>query len=444
MRSRRLPLLLLAVLATCLLAAAASAATPDQPQIRGVVLEGGIDPASAQFVTHRLRDADRAGAELFLIEMDTPGGLVTSMRDIVKTMEAAAIPVVVWIGPSGSRAGSAGAYISAASDYLAMAPGTNIGSATPVGGSGQDLDAKIRNDAAASIAALASEHDRNPAAYRAMVTDQLNLTAGEAVARDVAESIAPSRDALLRQLDGRQVGGTVLSTAGADVQIDEMPWYLRVMQVLIDPNLLTIMFALGLAAIGFEIFHPGAVVPGVVGAILLLLAFAGLAIVPFNWAGLAFIVLAFALFALEAVVSGFGALAAGGIVALVIGGLILFDETAGPAVSRPGLIVASLALGAAFTLAARAAWRARRAPVATGWASMVGHVGEVRTPVAGVGGQVFVDGELWAARANGARPIPAGRTVRVTGMHDLVLEVEEDDAPAGDDTPGVSPGTTRP
>ena len=191
MRSRRLPLVLLAVLMTCLLGRPVGAAAPDRPEIRGVVLEGGIDPASAQFVTHRLRDADRAGAELFLIEMDTPGGLVTSMRDIVKTMEAATIPVVVWIGPSGSRAGSAGAYISAVSDYLAMAPGTNIGSATPVSGSGQDLDAKIRNDAAAQIAALADKHDRNPAAYRAMVTDQLNLTAGEAVAHNVAESIAP-------------------------------------------------------------------------------------------------------------------------------------------------------------------------------------------------------------------------------------------------------------
>ena len=390
---------------------------------------GGIDPASAQFVTRRLRSADGSDAQMFLIEMDTPGGLVASMRDIVKTIEAVDIPVVVWIGPSGSRAGSAGAYISASSDYLAMAPGTNIGSATPVSGSGGDLDKKITNDAAAQIAALADKHGRNATAYRAMVTDQLNLTAQEAVDADVAESIAQTRADLLRQLDGRQVGGRTLETAGAPVEIDEMPWYLRLMQILIDPNLLAIMFGLGIAAIGFEIFHPGAVVPGVVGALMLLLSFAGFAIVPFNWAGLAFIFLAFLLFGLEAVVAGFGALAVGGIVSLVIGGLILFDDAEGPVVSRPGLIVASIGLGVAFTLVARAAWRARRAPTTTGTRGMVGHVGEVRTALVGDTGHVFVDGELWAARTADGRRIEPGRAVRVTGMSDLVLSVEPADEP---------------
>jgi membrane-bound serine protease (ClpP class) len=310
-----------------------------------------------------------------------------------------------------------------------MAPGTNIGSATPVSSSGGDLDKKITNDAAAQIAALADKHGRNADAYRKMVTDQLNLTAREAVEADVAESIAPSRDALLRQLDGRQIGGRTLETAGAPVEIDTMPWYLRVMQVLINPNLLAIMFGLGIAAIGFEIFHPGAVVPGVVGAVMLLLSFAGFAIVPFNWAGLAFIFLAFLLFGLEAVVSGFGVLAAGGIVSLVIGGLILFDDAHGPVVSRPGLIVASILLGVGFTLVARAAWRLRRAPVTTGATAMVGHVGEVRTPLVGDTGHVFVDGELWAARAVDGRRLEPGRAVRVTGMSDLVLSVEPADEP---------------
>ena len=204
---------------------------------------------------------------------------------------------------------------------------------------------------------------------------------------------------------------------------------LRLMQILIDPNLLAIMFGLGIAAIGFEVFHPGAVVPGVAGAIMLLLSFAGFAIVPFNWAGLAFILLAFLLFALEAIVSGFGALAAGGIASLVIGGLILFDDAEGPVVSRPGLIVTSIALGVAFTLVARAAWRARRAPTATGAAAMVGHLGEVRTALVGDTGHVFVDGELWAARTADGRRIEPGRAVRVTGMSDLVLSVEPAEEP---------------
>jgi membrane-bound serine protease (ClpP class) len=412
-RRRLLTTVLIAVAAAAALAVPATAA-PTPTDVRGVVLEGTIDPASAQFVTRRLRSADRSDAQLFLIEMDTPGGLVTSMRDIVKTIEAAEIPVVVWIGPTGSRAGSAGAYISASSDYLAMAPGTNIGSATPVSGSGGDLDRKITNDAAAQIAALADKHGRNADTFRSMVTEQVNLTAQEAVAGDVAEAIAPTRAALLGQLDGRQVGGRMLTTTGAAVHIDEMPWYLRLMQILIDPNLLTIMFGLGIAAIGFELFHPGAVVPGVAGAVMLLLSFAGFAIVPFNWAGLAFIFLAFLLFALEAIVSGFGALAAGGIVSLV---------------TRPGLIVTSIGLGVAFTLVARAAWRARRAPSTTGAGAMVGHLGQARTALVGDTGHVFVDGELWAARVAGGRRIEPGSTVRVTGMSELVLSVEPVEEP---------------
>lgn len=443
MNIRRPLLALLAVAAALFAVVPAGSAATDRPRVEGVVVEGGIDPASAQFVTRRLEAADRGDAQFFLIEMDTPGGLVTSMRDIVKTIEGAEIPVVVWIGPSGSRAGSAGAYISASSDLLAMASGTNIGSATPVGGSGEDLDDKIVNDAAAQIAALASKHGRNAAAYRAMVTDQANLTVDEAIARDVAEERAESRDALVRQLDGRQVGGRVLETTGADVQVDDMPWYLRLLQVLIDPNLLAIMFGLGIAAIGFELFHPGAILPGVAGAIMLLLSFLGFAVVPFNWAGLAFIALAFILFALEAVVSGFGGLAIGGIVSLVIGGLILFDDAEGPVISRPGLIISAVAIGSGFTLIARAAWRARKAPLTTGPTGIIGHIGEVRTALVGDSGHVFVDGELWAARTTDGARIEPGAHVRVTGMSDLVLDVERAAPPDAPD-PSVSRGERRP
>ena len=174
MNTRRLLTTALIAVAGVLAMAVLANAASTRPEVRGVVLEGTIDPASAQFVTRRLRSADRSDAQLFLIEMDTPGGLVTSMHDIVKTIEAADIPVVVWIGPSGSRAGSAGAYISASSDYLAMAPGTNIGSATPVSSSGGDLDRKITNDAAAQIAALADKHGRNAAAMPSRIDSSLS------------------------------------------------------------------------------------------------------------------------------------------------------------------------------------------------------------------------------------------------------------------------------
>jgi len=403
-----------------------TAGAQDAPKVRGVVLEGAIDPASAQFVTRRLKDAARENATVFIIQMDTPGGLASSMHDIVREMETASIPTVVWVGPAGSRAGSAGAYISAASDLLLMAPGTNIGSATPVSSTGDDLDAKIVNDAAAQISALAEAHGRNAEAYRAMVTEQRNYPASQAIEMKIAEAGAGDVQAVLREIDGRTIDGRTISTEGADVRFDEMPWYLRLIQVLIDPNLLSLFFGLGIAAIAWEVFHPGAIVPGVTGAVLILISALGFSMVPFNWAGLAFIALAFILFALEAAVSGFGFLALAGVVSLVLGGLILFDDAEGPVVSRPGLIVASIALGGAFTLLARAAWRARRMPRTTGRTSLIGHVAEVRTDVDGDSGQVFLEGELWAARSEDGVRIPRGRHVRVVAMHDLTLTVEDD------------------
>lgn len=391
--------------------------------VRGVTLDAGIDPASAQFVTRRLRDAESAHAAVFIIEMDTPGGLVTSMRDIVKAIEASPVPVVVWVGPSGSRAGSAGAYISASSDLLLMAPGTNIGSATPVGGGGEDLGDKIVNDAAAQIAALASAHRRNAPAFRAMVVDQANYTATEAVKQRVAEGIAADRQAVLARVDGATLDGVVVRPDLNDVRIEEMPWYLRLLQILTDPNLIAILFGLGIAAIGFEIFHPGAIVPGVTGAIFLLLSFLGLSVVPFNWAGLAFIALAFILFGLEAVVGGFGALAIGGLVSLVIGGLVLFDEAQGPVVSRPGLIILSILIGGAFTMLVRTAWRTHRRPQTTGMHAMIDQRGEARTDIGPDDGSAFVNGELWAARTR-AGTIPRGSRVRVVDLHELTLVVE--------------------
>lgn len=392
--------------------------------IRGVVLEGTIDPATAQFVTRRLKDADREGSPLFIIQMDTPGGLMTSMHDIIREMESARVPTVVWVGPSGSRAGSAGAFISAASDLLYMAPGTNIGSATPISSTGEDLDAKIRNDAAAQIYALAEAKDRNPEAFRRMVTHGANYPASQAAAEGIADGLAADRAELLQKLDGARVDGAVITTQGVAAEFEEMPWYLRLLQIIIDPNFLTAIFGLGIAAIGFELFNPGSIVPGVVGAILVLTAAFGLAMVPFNWAGIAFLLLAFALFGLEAIVTGFGILAAGGVISLILGGLVLFDDAQGPVVSRPGLIISALIVGAGFTFVARAAIRARRMPRTTGRTGLIGHIGEVRRAIEGDNGQVFLEGELWAAVTDDGVRIPTGRRVRVTRMQDLVLTVE--------------------
>ena len=237
------------------------------------------------------------------------------------------MPVTVWVGPSGSRAGSAGAYISAAADALGMAPGTNIGSATPISSGGEDLDAKVRNDFAASIAALAEQNGHDPAPYRAMVTESLNLTASEALAQDVADTVQPTIEDFVAWLDGRTLDGGEVATAGVPIEVDDLPWYLRVLQVVTDPNLVFLLLILGIAGIAFEVFNPGAIVPGVVGAISLLLALAGLAVMPFTWIGVILILLGIGLFVGETQVGGLGVFTVGGVVALALGGAFLFDSS---------------------------------------------------------------------------------------------------------------------
>ena len=350
------------------------------------------------------------------------------MREIVTDMGASPVPVTVWIGPSGARAGSAGAYISAASDQLGMAPGTNIGSATPIGSGGEDLDRKVTNDSAAFIQALAEEHGRNGAAYRAMVVSALNLTAEQAVARNVAEVIQPTVTDFIAWLDGQPGRAGPIHTAGAPVETDALPWYLRGLQVLTDPTLVFFLLLLGLGGLAFEVFHPGAILPGVVGGICLLLGLAGLTVLPFDWAGIALLVLGVGLLVAETQVGGFGALAAGGIVALALGGAFLFDSD-DPA-QRPSLwmvVVVSVAVGGGFAAATMKVMRARRRPVVAGADELIGELGTVRAAVGPAGGHVLVNGERWRARARDGVEIPAGQSVRVVTVNtdDLTVTVEQ-------------------
>jgi membrane-bound serine protease (ClpP class) len=395
--------------------------------VRVIELDGSIDQVAAVFVERRLDSAEEDGAAAVVIRVDTPGGLVSSMRDIVGDVEAAGVPVSVWVGPPGARAGSAGAFLSAVADHLGMAPGTNIGSATPIGSGGEDLEAKVRNDAAAFIAALAEDEGRNAAAYRAMVTDALNLTAEQAVARDVADTVEPTLGAFVAWLDGRPGPGGPIETTGAPVESDSLPWYLTVLRLLTDPNLVFFLLLLGLAGVGFEIFHPGAIVPAVVGTISLLLALAGMTVLPFQWAGIALIVLAVGFFIAETQVGGVGALALGGVVALALGGAFLFDSDDPALEPSLGIVVATAAVvGGAFAVAAQLVLRARRHPSLTGGAELVGEVGRARAPIGPYGGSVLVNGEIWSARPAGGVEIPAGREVRVVRVHrdDLTLTVE--------------------
>lgn len=420
------PLLIAVLLALAWVGAAAAQDGASGP-VRVIELDGGIDPVSAEFVQRELEDAAADGAEVAVLRMDTPGGLVSSMRDIVAAMERSPVPVAVWVGPSGARAGSAGAYISAASEHLGMAPGTNIGSATPISSGGEDLDQKVVNDAAAGIAALAEENGRNADAYRRMVTEALNLTATEALEMDVIDTIQPSVEDFVAWLDGRAGadGGTIV-TAGAPIETEDMPWYLDVLQVLTDPNLVFLLLLLGLAGIGFELFNPGAILPGALGAISLLLALGGMSVLPIDWLGVALIVLGVGLFVAETQVGGFGALALGGVVALGLGGALLFDS------DDPGLVTSpwiaggiALAVGGTFLVAARLVLRARRSPVVTG--TLVGETGVAREAIGPGGGHVFVNGEIWTARSADGAEVPEGAAVRVVRVDedDLSLTVED-------------------
>ncbi len=420
--------LLVALLLILVGVGAAGAQGGDGGPVRVVELDGGIDPVSAEFVERRLDAAARDGAEVVVIRMDTPGGLVSSMRDIVAAMGSSPVPVAVWVGPSGARAGSAGAYISAASDHLGMAPGTNIGSATPISSGGADLDQKVVNDAAASIAALAQENGRDPAAFRAMVTDALNLTSSEALSRGAIETVQPTLEEFVAWLDGRpdRAGGTI-ATAGAPIEIDSLPWYLAVLQALIDPNLVFLLLLLGLAGIGFEIFNPGAIVPGIVGVISLLLALAGLTVLPVGWVGIALIVVGVGLFVAETQVGGFGVLALGGVIALALGGAFLFDSDDPGLEASPWIAVAiAIVVGGGFLAAARLVLRARRRPSATGGAELVGETGIAREAIGPEGGHVSVNGEIWSARTPAGTDVPQGAAVRVVRVHpeDLSLTVE--------------------
>lgn len=420
---------LVAALAAVVIGVAAPAAAQDAgaAPVTVVELDGSIDQVAAVFVERSLASADDEGAAAVVIRLDTPGGLVSSMRDIVSDIQAAEVPVTVWVGPSGARAGSAGAFIAAASDQLGMAPGTNIGSATPISSGGEDLDAKVRNDAAAFIAALADESGRDAASYRAMVTDGVNLTAEQAVDRNVAETIQPTVEDFVAWLDGRPGRAGPIATAGAPIETEGLPWYLSVLRVLTDPNLVFLLLLVGIAGVGFEIFNPGAIVPAVVGAISLLLALAGLSVLPFQWTGLALLLLAVGLFFAETQVAGFGALALGGVVALALGGAFLFDSDDPALEPSLGVIVTTAAVvGGAFAVAAHLVLRARRRPSLTGGAELVGEVGRARGAIGAGGGTVLVNGEIWSARPLDGTAVPEGAQVRVVTVHedDLTLTVE--------------------
>lgn len=387
-----------------------------------------VNPVTSSYLDHQLDRAQKNGYSAAVILLDTPGGLSDSMRTIVKNELRSKIPVIVYVSPPGARAASAGVWIGMAADELAMAPATNIGSSTPInaGGAnlGSDLRRKVLNDAAASLRGLAKLHGRNVKWADLAVRKASNLSADQALQMNVVDDIAPNLPALLDKIDGRKTVGKdfVLHTADAQIVEASPGFFTRLLNTLINPNLIPLLFLAGIAGIGFEIFHPGIVLPGALGAVSLLTALFGFAVLPISWAGLALLLLGAALLVADAHVVSHGALTVSGLISLVVGSLMLFHNAPAPYndVNTPLLVVVAVLIGSFWAFALTKAVQVKRRPVTVGAHTMVGEVGEARRD-----GLVFVHGELWRARPTNAEPLRPGQQVRVAAVDsDLVLEVE--------------------
>jgi membrane-bound serine protease (ClpP class) len=395
-----------------------------------VVVDDLIHPISDEFIGRALDEAAKTKADVVVIELRTPGGLETSMRGIVEKIIKSPVPVIVWVGPSGSRAASAGFFILEAADVAAMAPGTNTGAAHPVL-LGEKLDEvmkmKMQNDAAAFMRSIAQRRGRNVAAAESGVREAKSFTEDEALAKKLIDVVAADVPSLLRWADGKSVkrfNGTtsVLRVAGKPIVHYEMSLKQRLLSWIMDPNVAFILMSLGMLALYAEFNHPGAILPGVVGLIAIVLAVFALNLLPTRYAAFALILVAFVLFALEAKFVSYGILGTGGVLCMVFGALLLVD---GPIpemrVHLLTALVVSVPIGVIAVFLMTLVMRAHKNPVMTGTHAMIGEIGVARTTV-DTDGRVFVHGELWNATAKST--IPEGARVRVSGVDGLRVTVE--------------------
>jgi membrane-bound serine protease (ClpP class) len=411
------------------------AAAQQEHIVEVVEVRGVIDPTTAGYLTETIDDAIESGAGAIVIQLDTPGGLDVSMREMVQKILRSPIPVVVWVGPPGARAASAGVFLTYASHVAAMAPGTNLGAAHPVN-LGGDLsgaaEEKAVNDAAAFLRSLAEQRDRNAEFAEQTVRESASLTSTEAKGSDVIEIVAPTIGSLLRQLNGLAVtteaGERTLVTdpgeEGVILQFHKLGLLRRILHAVTDPTIAYLLLILGFWAIVFELSQPGFGIAGVAGAVSLILAFYALAILPVNLAALLLVLLGLALFTIDVFIAGLGVFTVGGALALTFGSFLLFAGS--PAIDLSpwviGIVVASSVLF--FGFAMTVAMRARRRQAITGQEGMVGLVGVARAELSPEG-QVLLKGALWKARAVDG-PIGKGRPVRVRQLDGLTLLVEEE------------------
>jgi membrane-bound serine protease (ClpP class) len=406
---------------------ATASSVEERPRVLAVEFDNDVNPVTRDFVVEALERADREEFDAVVIQLDTPGGLVDSMEDIVQAQLATKTPVVVYVSPAGAEASSAGAFIAAAGDVVAMAPQTTIGSSTPIGGGGEDLPDDLREKAVEKLSAqlrgLQREHGRNPDMGERAVRYGDNWNDREALAQNMIDLRAPSLDALLNRIDGRRTKpkGAVLDTAGAEVTEVKMGVWKQILDLLIDPNVVYLMISIGLIGIIVELWNPGLIFPGTVGAISLIVSLWAAQVLPVSWAGLLLMLLAAAFVGAEPFVASHGALAVAGAVCFFLGGLLLFEPSGGAyEVSLPLLIGVSASLALAMGLMVVKIVEVRRRPVEVGVNTVVGAQGVVRRD-----GFVFVNGELWRARSETGQPLRTGDPVEVESVEGLELVVKQ-------------------
>lgn len=423
--------LFLAVLVLLFLMPAATAAAPGE--VRVIEVADAIGPGVAVFIKDSIAEAEDDQAACIVIALDTPGGLASAMREIVMAILASRVPVVVYVSPSGARAASAGVMITMAADIAAMAPSTNIGAAHPVGAGGREIDKtmseKVVNDMVAHARSVAEQRGRNADWVEKAIRESVAVTETEALAQNIIDLVARDMDDLIAQIDGREVAdkGTLdLKDAPRKVVAESLRD--KVLKAISDPNIAFILFLLGAAGLYFELSNPGAVLPGVIGGICLILAIFAFQMLPVNYVGILLIALAMIFFILEIKVTSYGMLSVAGVVSLFLGALMLYKGDDPSVRLSWSVLIPTVGLISAFFVAvAGLAFRAQTATTLTGQRGLVGKIGVVKQAL-DPEGKVLVHGELWQATAG--VPIEDGRKVRITGVEGLILTVEPAEEPA--------------
>ncbi|MFN0157691.1 MAG: NfeD family protein [Bacteroidota bacterium] len=424
------------ILKTFILLALTLVSLHAQQKVLVITLDASINPATADYIRQSIIEARKAEVECLVIKLNTPGGLLKSTREIVSDLLTAELPVIVYVSPSGAQSASAGAFITLAAHIAAMAPGTNIGAAHPVGMQGSEPDSimneKVTNDAAAFIRTISEKRNRNVRWAEDAVRKSISITETEALRDSVIDLVAQSVRSLLDSVDGKtiELNGTTktLRTKDAEIIEKEMDWKHKLLDTLSDPNIAYIFFMLGLYGLFFELYNPGAVLPGVIGAISIILAFYSLHTLPVNYAGLALIVVGIVLFILEIKVTSYGILSIGGVVSLFLGSVMLID-TDSPleivAISWSVIVPVIVCTALFFLFAIGMAIRAQKRKPVTGAEGIVGETGEALGDL-NPEGQVRVHGEIWNAVSVEGK-IKRGSRVTVERINNLLLTVRKSD-----------------